>query len=105
MKIPLIDLKKQYKTIEEESNRKVLEVLKSANYIMGEHVKTFEKEFADFIGVEHGISCGNGTDALVIALKAMNIGPGDEVITSAFTFFCNCREYFLGRSDPSVCGC
>ncbi|MSS44345.1 transcriptional regulator, partial [Anaerosalibacter bizertensis] len=78
MKIPLINLKKQYEIISEQANKKVYEVLTSAQYIMGENVKEFEKEFSEYIGVKHSISVGNGTDALVIALEALGIGEGDE---------------------------
>lgn len=87
MNIPLIDLKAQYKSISEDLDRVTKEVLSSASYIMGKNVTEFEKEFAEYIGVKHAISVGNGTDALVIALKSLGIGPGDEVITTPFTFF------------------
>ena len=87
MNIPLIDLKAQYKSISEDLDRVTKEVLSSANYIMGKNVSEFEKDFADYIGVKHAISVGNGTDALVIALKSLGIGQGDEVITSTFTYF------------------
>ncbi|NFO13704.1 DegT/DnrJ/EryC1/StrS family aminotransferase [Clostridium botulinum] len=87
MNIPLIDLKAQYKSISEDLDRVTKEVLSSANYIMGKNVSDFEKDFADYIGVKHAISVGNGTDALVIALKSLGIGDGDEVITSTFTYF------------------
>lgn len=87
VQIPLINLKKQYETIKTECDKKVLDILSSAQYIMGENVKAFEAEFAEYIEVRHSISVANGTDALVIALKALGIGQGDEVITSPFTFF------------------
>ena len=87
MNIPLIDLKAQYKSISEDLDRVTKEVLSSASYIMGNNVTGFEKEFAEYIGVKHAISVGNGTDALVIALKSLGIGAGDEVITTPFTFF------------------
>lgn len=87
MKIPLIDLKAQYNNIAQELNSTVLQVLSSGEYIMGEKVLDFEKAFANYIGVNYAISVGNGTDALVISLKTLGIGPGDEVITSPFTFF------------------
>ncbi|NFG58350.1 DegT/DnrJ/EryC1/StrS family aminotransferase [Clostridium botulinum] len=87
MNIPLIDLKAQYKSISEDLDRVTKEVLSSANYIMGKNVSDFEEDFADYIGVKHAISVGNGTDALVIALKSLGIGAGDEVITSTFTYF------------------
>lgn len=87
MNIPLIDLKAQYKSISDELDKVTKEVLSSAGYIMGKNVIEFEKEFAEYIGVKHAISVGNGTDALVIALKSLGIGEGDEVITTPFTFF------------------
>ena len=87
MNIPLIDLKAQYKSIAEDLDRVTKEVLSSAGYIMGKNVTEFEKEFAEYLGVKHAISVGNGTDALVIALKSLGIGAGDEVITTPFTFF------------------
>ncbi len=83
----MINLREQYKTIRTECDRKISDILSSAQYIMGENVKTFEKEFAEYIGIKHSISVANGTDALVIALKALGIGQGDEVITTPFTFF------------------
>jgi dTDP-4-amino-4,6-dideoxygalactose transaminase len=87
MQIPLIDLKKQYRTIKAEADEKMLQSLSLANYIMGKNVKYFEKEFSKFIGGKYSISVANGTDALVIALKALGIKTGDEVITTSFTFF------------------
>lgn len=87
MQIPLINLKKQYETIKSEADRKILNIFSSANYIMGENVKSFESEFANYLGIKHSISVANGTDALIIALKALGIGDGDEVITTPFTFF------------------
>lgn len=100
MNIPLIDLKAQYNGLAEELNKVTLEVLSSANYIMGKNVIEFEKEFAEFVGVKHAISVGNGTDALVISLKAMGIGPGDEVITSTFTFFATAESISAVGATP-----
>jgi dTDP-4-amino-4,6-dideoxygalactose transaminase len=97
MNIPLVDLKAQYKTIEDKAIKAVSEVLSSAEYIMGKDVIEFEKEFAEYVGVKHAISVGNGTDALVIALMACGIGEGDEVITTPFTFFSSAESIsFLG---------
>lgn len=100
MNIPLINLKKQYETIKEESDKNVLEVLNSANYIMGESVRSFEKEFSDYLGGTNSISVGNGTDALIIALKALGIGEGDEVITSTFTFFATAESISSVGATP-----
>jgi dTDP-4-amino-4,6-dideoxygalactose transaminase len=87
MPIPLLDLKRQYAAIQAEAEAAVCSILASGAYIMGANVKAFEEEFAAYCGVKHAISVGNGTDGLVISLKALNIGPGDEVITTPYTFF------------------
>jgi dTDP-4-amino-4,6-dideoxygalactose transaminase len=100
MNIPLIDLKAQYKSISEDLDRVTKEVLSSANYIMGKNVTEFEREFAEYIGVKHAISVGNGTDALVIALKSLGIGSGDEVITSTFTYFASAEAISAVGATP-----
>lgn len=100
MNIPLIDLKAQYESLSDELNKAALEVLSSANYILGKNVVEFEKEFAEYVGVKHAISVGNGTDALVIALKAMGIGEGDEVITTPFTFFATAESISAVGATP-----
>lgn len=100
MNIPLIDLKAQYDSLGEKLDKAALGVLSSANYIMGKTVTDFEKEFSDFIGVKHAISVGNGTDALVVALKSMGIGEGDEVITTPFTFFATAETISAVGATP-----
>ncbi|MCL5935524.1 MAG: aminotransferase class I/II-fold pyridoxal phosphate-dependent enzyme [Firmicutes bacterium] len=87
MKIPLLDLSRQYETIKEEINRAVLDVLAGGRYILGENVKRLEQEVAAYTGVPHAVGVANGSDALYLALLALGIGPGDEVIVPAFTFF------------------
>jgi dTDP-4-amino-4,6-dideoxygalactose transaminase len=87
MNIPLLDLKAQYAKIREEVRRAVDEVLDGGRYILGPEVKKLEEEVAAFSQAKYGIGVGNGTDALVLTLDALGIGPGDEVITSPFTFF------------------
>jgi len=87
LKVPLLDLKKQYLNIKGEVAEAVEEVLQSCEFILGPNVSTFEKEIADYLGVKHAIGVGNGTDALVLILDALGIGPGDEVITTPYTFF------------------
>ena len=71
MNIPLIDLKRQMNALEKELTLKVLEVLYDTSYIMGKNVLSFEKEFAAYIGAEHAVSVANGTEGLVLALKAL----------------------------------
>lgn len=85
--IPPVDLTRQYQLIKEEANLAVLDILSSGRYIGGEAIATFEQEFANYVGVTECVSCNSGTDALFLALKALNIGAGDEVITTPFSFF------------------
>lgn len=85
-KIPPVDLTRQYQLISEEANLAVLEILNSGRYIGGEAVTSFERQFADYIGVNECVGCNSGTDALFMALTALDIGQGDEVITTSFTF-------------------
>ena len=87
MNIPLIDIKRRYAAIAPEASRTVLQVLESGRYISGEHCRAFEQEFASFVGTSCAVAVGNGTDALEIAMRALGIGSGDEVITAAFSFF------------------
>ena len=103
MNIPLLNLKRQYKDIEEEVNTNVLECFKNAQYIMGENVKQFEKEIAEKIGVKHAITVGNGTDALIIALKSLGIKEGDEVITTDYTFFATAEAIRFVGATPVFC--
>jgi len=100
MQIPLINLKKQYESIKDEVDKAVSEVLSGAQYIMGTNVKEFEKEFSEYLGVKHAISVGNGTDALIIALKALGIGEGDEVITTPWTFFATAESISFVGATP-----
>jgi dTDP-4-amino-4,6-dideoxygalactose transaminase len=85
-KIKFLDLTAQYKSIKREINRAIKRVLESGQFIGGKEVENFEKEFAKFCGVKYAISVNSGTDALFLSLKALGIGPGDEVITTPFTF-------------------
>ncbi|MBW4516149.1 MAG: DegT/DnrJ/EryC1/StrS family aminotransferase [Timaviella obliquedivisa GSE-PSE-MK23-08B] len=84
--IPAFDLTQQYKLIGEEVSAKTLEVLASGHYINGLTVERFEQQFASYVGTTHCIGCNSGTDALYLALRALDIGVGDEVITTPFTF-------------------
>jgi dTDP-4-amino-4,6-dideoxygalactose transaminase len=85
--IPPVDLARQYQLIREEIEAATLEVLRSGRYIGGAIVSDFEKQFANYIGVSECVACNSGTDALYLTLRALNIGQGDEVITTPFTFF------------------
>lgn len=84
--IPMVDLKQQYLELKEEIDASILQALTATQFILGPNVIQFEQEAAAYLGVEHAIACASGTDALHLSLLAAGIGPGDEVITSAFTF-------------------
>ena len=86
MKIPLVDLKAQYLSIKQEVDEAIQRVVNNCNFIMGNEVKEFEEEFAGFCSAKHAIGVSSGTDALFLALKAIDIQPGDEVITVPNTF-------------------
>jgi dTDP-4-amino-4,6-dideoxygalactose transaminase len=86
MNIPMVDLKGQYLTLKDEIDSAVLEGLSATQFILGPNVQAFEKEAADYLGVEHAVGVASGTDALHLALAAAGIGEGDEVITTPFTF-------------------
>jgi dTDP-4-amino-4,6-dideoxygalactose transaminase len=86
-KIPLVDVKAQYAPLIPELQRRFAEVLESGTFILGPNVKAFEREAADYLGVADAVGVANGTDALVLVLDALGVGPGDEVICPAFTFY------------------
>jgi len=86
MNIPLVDLKSQYKSIKEEIDNIIFEVIDSTAFIGGKYIKEFESAFAAFCNVKYCVGVGNGTDALFIALKTLGIGNGHEVITTANSF-------------------
>lgn len=85
-KIQMVDLKTQYQNIKEEVDNSIQQVIDSSAFINGPHVKQFAANLADYLDVKHVIPCANGTDALQIALMALELKPGDEVITPDFTF-------------------
>ncbi|HYO75294.1 MAG TPA: DegT/DnrJ/EryC1/StrS family aminotransferase [Thermoanaerobaculia bacterium] len=87
MPIPLLDLKQQYATIREEALRVTAEVYESQLFILGKRVEEFERDFAAYCQTRHALGVSSGTDALLEALMVLNIGPGDEVIVPAYSFF------------------
>lgn len=103
--IPVMNIERQYRSIQEETDAAVLRVLHSGKYIMDENVKAFEKEFADYLGCSYTIGVGNGTDALVIALRALGIKEGDEVITSAMSFYATAEAISAVGATPVFVDC
>ncbi|KML41337.1 DegT/DnrJ/EryC1/StrS family aminotransferase [Cytobacillus firmus] len=87
MKIQMLDLSEQYNQMRDEIISKLDEVMSSSRFILGDNVKKLEADVAEYSNVAHGIGVGNGSDAIHIALQAAGVGEGDEVITTAFTFF------------------
>jgi dTDP-4-amino-4,6-dideoxygalactose transaminase len=87
MKVPLLDLRAQYATIKDKVNMAVAEVMESQRFVMGDQVLSLEKEIAQFCGVPFALGVASGTDALLLSLKALGVGPGDSVVTVPYTFF------------------
>ncbi|MEA3311836.1 MAG: DegT/DnrJ/EryC1/StrS family aminotransferase, partial [candidate division WOR-3 bacterium] len=86
MKVPQIDLWAHHEPLMQEFKEAFERVVRSSQFILGQEEKEFEVEAASYLDVRHAIGVGNGTDALAICLRALGVGPGDEVITSPFTF-------------------
>ena len=102
-KIPIIDLKPQYNALKDRIDRAVQEVMAETSFILGPHVKNFESATAEYLGVKHAIGVNSGTDALIIALAAAGIGPGDEVITTPFSFFATAESISRVGAEPVFC--
>ncbi len=100
MKIPFVNLRNQFKAIEPEIRSRIDNVLEHGQYIMGPEVSELEEKLADFSGAKHCISVSSGTDALLISLMALGIKPGDEVITTPFTFVATAEVIVLLGAKP-----
>lgn len=109
MKIPFVDLYRQYTALKPELDAAIAEVILESSFIRGPHVDAFEQNFAALLGVPHCVSCANGTDAIYIILKAWGIGPGDEVITTAHSWISTSEtitqtgaRVVFGDTDPET---
>src|SRR5712691_11683645 len=98
--IPMLDLAAQYRTLQPEIDRVILEVAAGGQYIMGSNVTAFEEELARFLAAERALSCASGTDALFLALKGLGVGPGDEVLTTPFSFIATCEAISQCGAEP-----
>lgn len=98
--IQLVDLQRQYETLRDELLPAMDEVLKGMHLNLGHNVQAFEKEFAAFCGAAEGVGVGSGTDALYLAIRACEIGPGDEVITVANTFIATVEAIAMAGAHP-----
>jgi len=100
MQIPFIDLKSQYEMYKEEINTEVLGVLSSTQFIMGPQVAKLEENLANYTGAKYAYACSSGTDALLLALMAIDIQPDDEIITTPFTFIATAETIALLKAKP-----
>lgn len=98
--IPILDLKRQYDKIGKEIEKEVVDVLRSGSYILGKHNKALEEDLANYVGTKHAVALNSGTDALHLALRALDIGAGDEVITVAFTFVATTEAIGIVGAKP-----
>src|SRR3954465_11727059 len=103
MPVPLFDTSTPLAAVDPEVRAKVSSVLDRGVYILGEEVRAFEAEFAAYIGVPHALGVANGTDAIVIALRALGIGPGDDVVVPSFTFYASAEAIALPGARPGFC--
>ena len=98
--IQMVDVVGQYQKIKTEINETALRVIESGQYILGKEVSEFENEIARYLNVKHAIGCASGTDALMVAMMALNIVPGDEVVTTPFTFAATTETIVLLGAKP-----
>lgn len=103
MSVPFIDLKTQYLALKDSIQTRINKVLDSGAYINGPEVAELEKKLAEHTGVKYAIACASGTDALLIPLMGLGIGPGDEVITTAFSFIATAETIVLAGAKPVYC--
>ncbi|MDA3821760.1 MAG: aminotransferase class I/II-fold pyridoxal phosphate-dependent enzyme, partial [Bacteroidales bacterium] len=99
-KIRMVDLQGQYLRHKDQIDSTIQDVINTAAFIKGPDVREFQNELADYMGVRHCIACGNGTDALQVAMMALEIEPGDEVITTPFTFIATIEVISLLKLKP-----
>lgn len=100
MPVPFLDLSTQYKKLEAEWLDAIRATGAKGSFILGPNVTEFEKEFAAYVGVKHAIGVANGTDSLILSLRALGIGPGDEVVTTPFTFFASSEAIDVVGATP-----
>ncbi|WP_343231593.1 DegT/DnrJ/EryC1/StrS family aminotransferase [Thermus brevis] len=99
-RIPILDLSPEIEELWDDLMAAITRVLRSGQFILGPEVEAFEREVAEYLGVKHAIGLNSGTDALVIGLRALGVGPGDEVITTPFTFFATAEAISLVGATP-----
>jgi dTDP-4-amino-4,6-dideoxygalactose transaminase len=101
--VPLFDTRTPLAPLRDAIDAKIAEVIDAQSFILGPELEAFEREFADYVGAEHVIGVANGTDAITLALRAMGVGPGDEVVVPSFTFYASAEAIPLTGARPVFC--
>ena len=99
-RIPPLDLLPEIELLWSEIQTAISDVIRSGQFVLGPQVRAFEAEIAEWLSVKHAVACNSGTDALVLGLRALDIGPGDEVITTPFTFYATAEAINLVGAEP-----
>jgi dTDP-4-amino-4,6-dideoxygalactose transaminase len=103
MPIPLFDTRTPIEPLRDAIQAKIAEVIEAQSFILGPELEAFEREFAGYVGAEHAIGVANGTDAITLALRAMGVGPGDDVVVPSFTFYASAEAIPLTGARPVFC--
>ena len=103
MNVPLLNLPRQYKTIKKDIDKAIKNVLEKQNFVLGEDVHKLEEEVAKYCGTKYAVSCASGTDALILALRAIDVKPGDEVITTSYSFIATSEAIHRVGAKPVFC--
>jgi dTDP-4-amino-4,6-dideoxygalactose transaminase len=103
MPVPLFDTRTPVEPLIDAIHAKLGEVIQASRFILGPEVSAFESELADYLGARHAIGVGNGTDAITLALRALGVGPGDEVVVPSFTFYASAEAVPLTGARPVFC--
>jgi len=100
MSVPLLDLKAQYATIKDEIDAAIRDVVEEQRFVLGSKVEELEEGIAGYVGTKYGVGVASGSDSLLLSLKALGVGPGDEVITTSFSFFATAGEIVNAGATP-----
>jgi dTDP-3-amino-3,4,6-trideoxy-alpha-D-glucose transaminase len=101
--VPLFDTRTPLEPLQDEIRARIGDVIADGRFILGPEVEAFESEFADYVGARHAVGVGNGTDALTLALRALDVGPGDEVVVPSFTFYASSEAIPPTGATPVFC--
>jgi dTDP-4-amino-4,6-dideoxygalactose transaminase len=103
VRIPIFDTRTLFESVREELDATIARVIDSGRFVLGPEVEAFEKEFAEYLGASHVVSVANGTDALAIALRALGVEPGDDVLVPSFTFYATAEAVVNVGARPVFC--